>query len=193
MDATQLLNPNLPMQWDYDRDADVLYMSVGTPQPALSVDIGEGLVLRYSEAQSAIVGLTVIGLQSRLEKAQEFLPTATPMSNTINQYGQGDNIGGDKVMRDKIGTQINHSPDLAAAARDIKALFTELDQTYDRTTPTGQMMIAAKTVEAIENQPTVKARLLNAVKEGTTTALEEMIEHPAIKPVVAAFKGYIDA
>ncbi len=193
MDATQLLNPNLPMQWDYDRDADVLYMSVGTPQPALSVDIGEGLVLRYSEAQSAIVGLTIIGLQSRLEKAQEFLPTATPMSNTINQYGQGDNIGGDKVMRDKIGTQINHSPDLAAAARDIKALFTELDQTYDRTTPTGQMMIAAKTVEAIENQPTVKARLLNAVKEGTTTALEEMIEHPAIKPVVAAFKGYIDA
>ncbi len=54
------------------------------------------------------------------------------------------------------------------------------------------MMIAAKTIEAIENQPTVKQRLLNAVKEGGTTALEEMIEHPAIKPVVAAIKGYID-
>ncbi len=70
--------------------------------------------------------------------------------DTVNQHGQGDNIGGDKVMRDKVGTQINNSPDLAAAARDIKALFAELDQTYDRTTPTGQMMIAAKIVEAIE-------------------------------------------
>ncbi|MEM8505028.1 MAG: DUF2283 domain-containing protein [Cyanobacteria bacterium P01_D01_bin.1] len=189
MDATQLLNSNLPMQWDYDQDADVLYMSVGQPQPALSVDIGEGLVLRYSEAQSAIVGLTTIGLQSRLEKAQEPIF----MSNTIHQYGQGDNIGGDKVMRDKINIQINNSTDLAAAARDIRALFTELNQTYDRTTPTGQMMIAAKTVEAIGNQPTVKQRLLNAVKEGSATALEEMVEHPAIKPVVAAIKGYIDA
>ncbi len=45
------------------------------------------------------------------------------------------------------------------------------------------MVIAAKTVEAIENQPTVKARLLNAVKEGTATALEEMIELPNHHPV----------
>ena len=115
------------------------------------------------------------------------------MSNVIHQHGQGDNFGGDKVLGDKIGTQINNSTDLATAARDIKALFAELDQSYDKTTPTGQMMIATKTIEAIENQPTVKKRLLNAVKEGGTTALEEMIEHPAIKPVVAAIKGYIDA
>ena len=47
METTQLLNPNLQMQWDYDPEADVLYMSVGEPQPALGVDIGEGLVLRY--------------------------------------------------------------------------------------------------------------------------------------------------
>ena len=119
--------------------------------------------------------------------------TLDQSSNTIHQHGQGDNIGGDKVMRDKIGTQINNSTDLATAARDIKALFAELDQSYDKTTPLGQMQIATKTIEAIENQPTVKKRLLNAVKEGGTTALEEMIEHPAIKPVVAAIKGYIDA
>ncbi len=115
-----------------------------------------------------------------------------PVNTTINQHGQGDNFGGDKVLGDKINTQINNSADLAAAVRDIKALFAELDQSYDKTTPLGQMQIATKTIEAIENKPTVKKRLLNAVKEGGTTALEEMIEHPAIKPVVAAIKGYID-
>ncbi len=49
-----------------------------------------------------------------------------PMSNTINQHGLGDNIAGDKVAGDKINKQINNSTDLATAARDIKALLTEL-------------------------------------------------------------------
>ncbi|MEM9946638.1 MAG: COR domain-containing protein, partial [Cyanobacteria bacterium P01_D01_bin.36] len=116
-----------------------------------------------------------------------------PVSNTVNQYGQGDKYAGDNVHGDKIGTQINNSQDLAQATCDIKALFAELDQTYDKTTPIGQMTIATETVKAIEGNPTVKKRLINALKEGGTTALEEAIEHPAIKPVVAAIKGYIDA
>ena len=32
---------------------------------------------------------------------------ALTMSNTINQHGSGDNIAGDKVMGQKIGTQVN--------------------------------------------------------------------------------------
>ena len=55
------------------------------------------------------------------------------------------------------------------------------------------MMSAAKTVEAIEGDPTIKQRLINAVKEGGAAAIEETIKHPAIKPVVAALKGYMDA
>ena len=115
------------------------------------------------------------------------------MSNTIHQHGFGDNIAGDKVMGDKIGTQINNSQNLAQAAKDIKALLDQLDRDYDRTTPTGQAMISAKTIEAIEKNPTLKARVINALKEGGTTALEVAIDHPAIKPVVAMLKGFIDA
>ncbi|MEO1396477.1 MAG: COR domain-containing protein [Cyanobacteria bacterium J06634_5] len=119
--------------------------------------------------------------------------THQPMSNTINQYGQGNNYAGDNVHGDKIGTQVNNSQDLAQATRDIKTLFAELNKTYDKTTPVGQMTIATETVKAIEGNPTIKRRLINALKEGSATALEEAIEHPAIKPVVAAIKGYIDA
>ncbi|MEO1147735.1 MAG: hypothetical protein AAFY26_19305 [Cyanobacteria bacterium J06638_22] len=115
------------------------------------------------------------------------------MSNTIHQYGSGDNIAGDKVMGDKIGTQINNSQNLAQAAQDIRDLLQQLDQDYDRTTPTGQAMISAKAIEAIEKNPTLKARVLNALKEGGTTALEEAIDHPAVKPVVAMVKGFIEA
>ena len=48
-----------------------------------------------------------------------------PMSTTIHQHGQGDNIGGDKVLGDKIGTQINNNPDLS----ELLAILTTLRQT----------------------------------------------------------------
>jgi uncharacterized protein YuzE len=54
------------LNWDYDAEADVLYLSIGEPQPALGVDIGEGVILRYDEAHNEVVGLTLIGLRSRL-------------------------------------------------------------------------------------------------------------------------------
>ncbi|MCY7286361.1 MAG: GTP-binding protein, partial [Cyanobacteria bacterium CAN_BIN43] len=117
---------------------------------------------------------------------------STIMSN-IHQYGSGDNIAGDKVAGDKINTQINNSQNLAQAAQDIKALLTQLDQDYDRTTPTGQAMISAQAIATIEKNPTLKARIINALKEGGTTALEEAIDHPAVKPVVALLKGFMDA
>lgn len=117
----------------------------------------------------------------------------TTMSHNIHQYGDGDNIAGDKVMRDKIGTQINNSPNLTQAAKDIKELLDQLDNDYDRTTPTGQAMISAKAIESIDKNPTLKARVINALKEGGTTALESAIDHPAVKPVVAMLKGFMDA
>jgi len=35
--------------WEYDKEADVLYLSIGEPRPAVGLDIGEGLILRYNE------------------------------------------------------------------------------------------------------------------------------------------------
>jgi uncharacterized protein YuzE len=52
--------------WEYDREADVLYLSLGEPRPAVGVDIGDGLVLRYDETRREVTGLTVIGLRRRL-------------------------------------------------------------------------------------------------------------------------------
>jgi hypothetical protein len=114
-----------------------------------------------------------------------------PMSN-IYQNGLGDNIAGDKVMGDKIGTQINNSQNLAQAAKDIKDLLDQLDKDYDRNTPSGQAMIGAKAIESIDKNPTLQARIVNALKEAGSTALEEAIDHPAVKIVVAALKGFVD-
>jgi len=66
MEALRILEKASEINWDYDEDADVLYLSIGEPRPAVGVDIGEGLILRYDEAAREVVGITMIGLRHRL-------------------------------------------------------------------------------------------------------------------------------
>lgn len=68
MEAIKILERPSNLTWDYDEDADVLYISVGQPRPAVGVDIGDGLIVRYDEANHEVVGLTVIGMRDRLLK-----------------------------------------------------------------------------------------------------------------------------
>lgn len=66
MDTVKILEKPTSVNWDYDEEADVLYLSLGEPRPAIGVDIGDGVILRYDEAAREVVGLTLIGLRARL-------------------------------------------------------------------------------------------------------------------------------
>ncbi|MBF0536994.1 MAG: DUF2283 domain-containing protein [Nitrospirae bacterium] len=66
MEAINILEKRENLNWDYDEEADVLYISVGEPQKALGIDIGEGVVVRYVESSGDIVGLTIVGVRERL-------------------------------------------------------------------------------------------------------------------------------
>lgn len=66
MEEIKILAKPTAITWDYDADADVLYLALGEPQPAVGVDIGEGVIVRYDEAHQEVVGLTVLGLRARL-------------------------------------------------------------------------------------------------------------------------------
>lgn len=66
MESPKIPERSSSATWEYDTEADVLYLSVGGPRPAVGVDIGDGLVLRYDEARRDVTGLTVIGLRKRL-------------------------------------------------------------------------------------------------------------------------------
>ncbi len=119
---------------------------------------------------------------------QENQPVSNPNQTNINQHGLGDNIAGDKVMGDKIHTQNNYSQNLAQAAEDIKALLNRLSQDYPNNTP----MVGAKAIEAIDHDPKLKGRVVNALKEAGSTALEKLVDHPAISIVVAGAKGFMN-
>ena len=121
------------------------------------------------------------------------------MSNDNNW--NGDRIAGDKIVGNKLqigtvqgdaiaGNKIVNSQNLSQAAADIKAL---LHQIAAADTSNNSMLVAIKVIEAIEKNPTLKERIINAGKEAGFAALDAAVDHPAIKIVTAAIKGAIDA
>lgn len=66
MDAVKILERREQMDWDYDQEADVLYLSIGKLRKATGVDIGEGVVVRYDEKRKEVVGVTILGVLGRL-------------------------------------------------------------------------------------------------------------------------------
>jgi len=66
MEAIKILEKKENLDWEYDEEADVLYISIGKPKKALGVDIGEGAILRYIEDTGEVVGVTLIGIKERL-------------------------------------------------------------------------------------------------------------------------------
>ena len=65
------------VQFHYDREADVLYLSVGSPQRAKTVEIGEDFILRLHPKTAEVVGLTIISFSKhfpQLKPARLDLP-----------------------------------------------------------------------------------------------------------------------
>lgn len=102
------------------------------------------------------------------------------MSNIYQDHsGSGDNVAGDKNT-----SNVYNSQNLAQAAKDIKGLLDQLSQEYPSVA-----IVGAKAIEEVERNPTFKSRIINALKEGGTTALEKLVDHPATSIIVAAIKG----
>lgn len=69
MEAVKLFEKkNAPVDWEYDDEADTLYLSFGKLKPAVGVDIGQGVIARYDEKAKEVVGLSIVGVGQRLEE-----------------------------------------------------------------------------------------------------------------------------
>ncbi len=79
MEAVRILEKSDRVDWDYDEEADVLYLSFGKPRKAVGIDIGDGVVLRYDEKAKELVGLTVLGMRARLLESLHGTKPATPL------------------------------------------------------------------------------------------------------------------
>ena len=119
----------------------------------------------------------------------------TGISGQTNQgrtiiMGQGnynERIEGDYIQGNKF------NGNLAEAAAEIQELLKQLEETYPTDSTANQMMVAAKAVEKIEGNPTLKQKAISAVTEGGLAAFEKAIDNPAGAFITGAVKGWKEA
>jgi uncharacterized protein YuzE len=66
------------VQFHYDREADVLYLSVGKPQKAKMIEIGEDFVLRLLPKSGQVVGMTIINFSKHFLQLRPGVPISQP-------------------------------------------------------------------------------------------------------------------
>jgi len=69
MEAIKIIPERKQIDWEYDEEADVLYLSFGKPRSSIGIDMGEGLIVRYDENRGEVTGLTVIGVRTAVIEA----------------------------------------------------------------------------------------------------------------------------
>ena len=65
MEAIKIKEKKQKLIWDYDAEADVLYISFGNPVIAEGIDIGEGTIIRIDPESHEINGLTILNPVNR--------------------------------------------------------------------------------------------------------------------------------
>lgn len=86
--------------------------------------------------------------------------------------------------------ELEEKQNLAEAAADIQKLFKQLEATNPTTSETEKLAVVAKAAEEIKNNPTLKARIINALKAGGTEAFKEAVDHPLVNILLATIEGW---
>jgi len=58
----------------FDREADILYLSVGKSRPALSKEVGDDILVRLDPKSHRVIGCTILNLTKRFGKMKEAEP-----------------------------------------------------------------------------------------------------------------------
>ncbi|NEO65411.1 MAG: hypothetical protein F6J98_35465 [Moorea sp. SIO4G2] len=122
--------------------------------------------------------------------------------STLNDLKQiqiyGGLVNANNVEANQIGAEINNNyapeqkQNLADAAAEIQELLQQLEQSYPNATAIEkQSALAVSLQQEIKQNPTFKARLRNALKEGGIEALKVLFAPIGIP--IEMVKGWIDA
>ena len=65
METLNISEKKNKIKWDYDGEADILYISFGNPKNAEGVDIGEGTIIRIRPDTKEIIGVTILNPLNR--------------------------------------------------------------------------------------------------------------------------------
>lgn len=109
--------------------------------------------------------------------------TVNTGGGNFNRHIQGSYIEGNYYAAGK-------PQSLVQAASEIQALLKQLETSYPSDTPERDKVVAKEVVKHLESNPTMKQKVINAVKEGSLAAFEKAIDNPDGAFITAAIKGW---
>ncbi|MGQ4648369.1 hypothetical protein [Lyngbya aestuarii] len=155
---------------------------------------------------SSLENMVETALQRPSFYAQTYHHQGDAMSNAPKKYTKNDLRGAsfaggfidaDTVYAEQIGGNINNYPleqkqNLADAAAEIQQILQQLEQTYPNASEIEKQSALAVTLQQeIKQNPTFKARLKNALKEGGIEALKVLFAPIGIP--IEMVRGWIEA
>ncbi|MCL1465080.1 hypothetical protein [Argonema galeatum] len=102
----------------------------------------------------------------------------------------GSNVGTNYGTQ--VGTQHNYATqqNLAEAAAEIQQLLQQLSESNPTNTPSEKMVVVEEALKQIEGDPSLRERVIGAIKSGGIEAFKELIDHPLVNILVAALEGW---
>lgn len=106
------------------------------------------------------------------------------------QASQGNNNQQNMTNAHSINTP-EQQHNLIETANEIKAVLLLLEQNNPSQTSSQKMMIVTQAVEEIENNPTLKTRVISALKASGIEAFKDLINHPLVNVFIAAIDDWL--
>ncbi|MEL6938273.1 MAG: COR domain-containing protein [Cyanobacteria bacterium J06598_1] len=91
-----------------------------------------------------------------------------------------------------VGDKNTANLELAQTAKDLKALLDEQSEEYNAASKKGQAKIKDAVIAEIQQKPTLKTRLLKALKASGEQSLIEAVNHPAAKITIKGLKAFLE-
>ena len=103
-----------------------------------------------------------------------------------NVYGVAGHVAGNQVINAQ-------QQSLASAAMEIQALLTQLAQDYPEGSPEDKQTVAKMELRRkVKEDPTLKDRLLSAIKSGGIETVKVLTNNPFVSIPIETIKGWLE-
>ncbi|AOY80470.1 hypothetical protein BJP36_11645 [Moorena producens JHB] len=113
------------------------------------------------------------------------------ISKSVYYANNTGGIAGNSVTAD-LSIANEHKQTLAETAAEIQQLLDQVSQTNPTTTNKEKMIVVGEVVDKIENNPTLKVKVINSLKAGGVEAFKEAIDHPLVNILMAVIEGWTE-
>jgi uncharacterized protein YjbI with pentapeptide repeats len=202
----KLANSELSIQSLENKNKDSLIIRLNVPPEIPKLKLKNELIQEYKAQLKIIDNQYRYQLQAKYEEIAsarqqsaeigEIIQIMADRAINLDSSSNQSSLEDLKYQLEPTKLPNDYSPqqkqNLINTATKIHNLLQQLEQTYPTTTPLEKQKVVIEVIKRIEKNPTLKAWVIGVMKEVSTEALKELINHPLVNVLLAALAEYKD-